>query len=84
MVSPKVMDEASIVPEEISENSEKPSESVDDSSTVEFTDSSKVSLNEDRLSIFEEYFEKKTDDTPSKSDKKDESDQDEDEHPEED
>jgi bifunctional DNase/RNase len=70
MVIKKVMDEASIVPEEINEPSDEDSRT--EAETPEGEDSTKVSFSDDRLSIFEEYFKNKPD---KHSDEADESDQ---------
>lgn len=78
MADSEVMDEASIVPEEINDASEE-----NDSTDVERNEtegSAKVSFSDERLSVFEEYFKNKSDDD---SEEDDDSDQDED-SPEED
>jgi bifunctional DNase/RNase len=56
----KVMDEASIVPEEVDASSEE-DENADYESTGS-EDSTRVSFSDDRLSVFEEYFKTKLDD----------------------
>ncbi len=73
MVSPKVMDEASIIPEEISESPEESASSAEDIEVEKSGGSAKAPGSDDRLSIFEDYFKNKPDES---SDKKDESDED--------
>ena len=62
----KVMDEASIVPEEVDASSEE-DENADYESTGS-EDSTRVSFSDDRLSVFEEYFKTRSDDDETPSD----------------
>ncbi len=73
MVDSKVMDEASIIPEEISETPEGDQPSIEDIEVEKSGGSAKAPNSDDRLSIFEDYFNNKPDDS---SDTKDESDED--------
>ncbi|NPV40487.1 MAG: bifunctional nuclease family protein [Anaerolineae bacterium] len=62
LVSSKVMDEASIIPEEINETSEEESPAGEGKPSVEAESDTKVSFDDERLSIFEEYFKNKDED----------------------
>lgn len=75
MVAEVVMDEASIIPEEISAVSGE-----SDNSTIEETEEGgRLAPNEERLSIFEDYLKKKTDQTgPSEGNEDSEDDDEED------
>ena len=75
MVAEVVMDEASIIPEEISAVSGE-----SDNSTIEDTEEGgRLAPNEERLSIFEDYLKKKTDQTgPSEGNEDSEDDDEED------
>jgi len=72
MVDAKVMDEAGIIPEEINEQAEESQETSD----RQPMDSTKVSLSDERLSIFEDYLKRKAGKGSSKkdNDKKEEDD----------
>ena len=73
MVVKEVMDEASIIPEEISAESEE-----DDNPNIrEVGENGKLAPNEERLSIFEDYLKKKTDKTFPSEGKEDSEDNDE-------
>jgi uncharacterized protein len=61
LVDPKVMDEASIIPEEINEADEEGDATGEEKPASEPGDSAKVTFNDERLSIFEEYFKNKKD-----------------------
>ncbi len=61
LVEAKVMDEASIIPEEINEAEEEGAEADGEKPASEPEDSAKVTFNDERLSIFEDYFKKKKD-----------------------
>lgn len=80
MVSSEVMDEASIIPEEITEYSGKGDAMDNGSAETAPGDSARVSLSDERLSIFEDYFSNKPDENSSKKNK---TDQDEDDSSEE-
>jgi len=71
-----VMDEASIVPEDVDASSEEDEDA--DYENAGSEDSTRVSFSDDRLSVFEEYFKTKSDDdTPSDDDEDENSDDDE-------
>lgn len=75
LVEQQVMDEASIIPEEINESGEEDEAGRPEKGTAEPEDNARVTFSDERLSIFEEYFKKKggkasSDDTDS--DQKDE------------
>ena len=59
LVNPKVMDEASIIPEEINEADEEAREAGEEKAAAEPEDNAKVSFSDERLSIFEDYFKNK-------------------------
>ncbi len=61
MVNPKVMEEAAIIPEEVSDSPEEEGEGEKETGGKEGTrtDSARVTLSDERLSIFEEYFKAK-------------------------
>ena len=59
MVDENVMNEASIIPEEVNEPTEE--ENSDGTEAPELDNSGKSALSDDRLSIFEEYFKNKSD-----------------------
>jgi bifunctional DNase/RNase len=69
----KVMEEASIEPEDIVDASED--EEATKSENTQSEDSTRVTFSDDRLSIFEEYFKQKSDD--ESTDEDDQSDDDE-------
>ena len=71
MVSPKVMDEASIIPEEISPTTAEEGETEKESPEPAPGDSTKVTLSDERLSVFEDYFSKKPGDSSSDEKKSD-------------
>jgi bifunctional DNase/RNase len=62
----KVMDEASIVPEDMDTSSEE--EENADYENAGSEDSTRVSFSDDRLSVFEEYFKTKSDDDETPAD----------------
>lgn len=62
LVNSKVMDEASIIPEEINDTGEEESAGGEGKPSVEAESDTKVSFNDERLSIFEEYFRNKDED----------------------
>ncbi len=62
----KVMDEASIVPEDMDTSSEE--EENADYENAGSEDSTRVSFSDDRLSVFEEYFNTKSDDDETPAD----------------
>ncbi len=76
LADPKVMEEASIVPEDIDDTSEEDEGRETENGSVE--DSTRVSFSDDRLSVFEEYFKTKSDDDSSAHDDSDDDDSDED------
>lgn len=80
-VDQKVMDEASIVPEEINEGEEEITSRKSETLKSEPGDSAKVSLNDERLSVFEEYFQARSKD---QSEDREVDDQDDNEHPDND
>jgi bifunctional DNase/RNase len=69
LVSQKVMDEASIIPEEINEANEEDQDSSEEKPTSGKESNAKLAFNDERLSIFEEYFKNKNED--DSADKKD-------------
>ena len=69
LADPKVMEEASIVPEEVDDTSEEDEDTEAEDGAVE--DSTRVSFSDDRLSVFEEYFKTKSEDEPSTDDETD-------------
>jgi bifunctional DNase/RNase len=75
MVDIKVMEEASIVPEDVDDTSAE--DEAADVENGEAEDSTRVAFSDDRLSIFEEYFKTKTDDDTSADDSPDDDDQEE-------
>lgn len=76
MVNAKVMEEASIIPEEVSESPEENPEASEDTGDTTSIDSTRVNMNDDRLSIFEDYFNGKPDENlpKKKNDDQDEDD----------
>jgi bifunctional DNase/RNase len=72
MVSPKVMDEASIIPEEISESQEESTLTDEDAEVEKSGGSAKAPSRDDRLSIFEDYFKNKPDESSDEQEKSDE------------
>ena len=76
MVSPKVMDEASIIPEEINESQEGSEGPAEGNPFDETSQRQSASAKDDRLSIFEDYFTNKPDDSSPDKNKPDEDDKD--------
>lgn len=76
MVSSKVMDEASIIPEEVNESPEDSGTSGEGINAEEPSRPSGASTGDERLSIFEEYFTNKPDDSSSDKKNPDEDDED--------
>ncbi len=70
LVNPKVMDEASIIPEEINEADEETREAGEEKAAAEPEDNAKVSFSDERLSIFEDYFKNKKREIQKKDDAK--------------
>ena len=76
MVDQKVMDEASIIPEEISESPEEDTSTEEDMDVGKSGGSAKTPGSDDRLSIFEEYFTNKPDESSNEKDDQDKNDED--------
>ena len=82
LADPKVMEEASIVPEEVEDTSEEDEETGAEDRAIE--DSTRVSFSDDRLSVFEEYFKTKSDDDSSTDNETDDDSDDDTEEPDQD